>query len=348
MPTPRPDSAPVTGAADDQTVRLGAGPEDADGTVRLTSAPGGAEETVRLGSAPKGAEETVLLASAPEGPEDAAQTVRLGSAPAADERTVKLDGGAGVPAGGGPDSEATARLDGDDAASATFLDPRVWGDAPEAGETTTRVQTPAYGSTVPVPPLTRTTEATGPAGSGTTSSPRPTPADGSPDERPLAPGELRRFGPGVPPQAAAVWHGAAGPEPQKPRRPRRVWRWLVPAAVLLAVLAFLFWRLTMPALAVTGVGVTTDSAGPGCGGTAVITAGVETNGGAGTLRYRWLRSDGTTSGELSQDVRVGAHRTDLVLRWSFEGQGSLQATATLEILSPDTRTAAASFAYRCP
>jgi hypothetical protein len=164
------------------------------------------------------------------------------------------------------------------------------------------------------------------------------------DERPFATGELRRFGPGVPPQAAAVWHGeAAATRP----RPRRIRRWLVPVAVLLAVLAFLFWRFHTPALAVTAVGVTTDPAGPGCGGTAVVTAALETNGGSGSIRYRWLRSDGTTSDEIVQDVRSGTHHTDLVLRWTFDGHGSLQATATLEILSPAPRTAAASFPYHC-
>ncbi|WP_406208839.1 hypothetical protein OH807_37615 [Kitasatospora sp. NBC_01560] len=279
--------------------------------------------------------------------DEAARTVRLGAEPAgAAEGTVRLGAG---PVAASPDTEATVRLDSAEAASATFLDPRVWGAA-EAGETTTRVQTPAHGSTVPAlltstvpaPPLTSTVEASTPAEpSGPTATVAPQ------GERSFAPGELRRFGPGVPPQAAAVWHGAPAADAPQPARPRRVRRWLVPVAVLLAVLAFLFWRFTMPALAVTGVGVTTDPAGPGCGGTAVITAAVETNGGAGTVRYRWQRSDGTTSGEIAQDVRSGAHHTDLVLRWSFEGQGSFQATATLEILSPAPRTAATSFTYHC-
>ncbi|MGV9264748.1 hypothetical protein ACWDRR_08820 [Kitasatospora sp. NPDC003701] len=281
MSTPRPDSAPAPGAAADPTVRLAAGPEGADRTLRLGP---DAEATVRLDDT----EATARL-----GP-DTVATARLGPDTVA---TARLD--------------ETVRLDRTEAASATFLDPEVWGGAPEPAETTT-------------------------------------PVDPTPREQPLAPGELRRFGPGVPPQAAAVWHGTAVPQPQEAPRRRRVWRWLVPVAVLLAVLAFLFWRFTTPALAVTGIGVTTDPAGPGCGGTAVITAAVGTNGGAGTIRYRWLRSDGTTSGEITQEVGSGAHRTDLVLRWSFEGQGSLQATATLEILSPAPRTATASFPYHCP
>ncbi|MFB7619629.1 hypothetical protein [Kitasatospora sp. NPDC056181] len=316
------------------------------------------EETVRLGAAPGVVEETVRL-------------VPARPAAVAEERTVKPAPDTATPAPGGPDAAATVRLDRGEAVSATFLDPRAWGGAAPAsgetathidttpvGETVTRVDTPAQGSAAmpaPVDPGATTPlghSSAGQSSPGQSSSGAPSPGASSPGasqtEQPLAPGELRRFGPGVPPQAAAVWHGAAVPDAQQPRRPRRVGRWLVPVAVLLAVLAFLYWRFATPALAVTGVGVTTDPAGPACGGTAVIKAAVETNGGTGTIRYRWLRSDGTTSGEIAQDVRSGAHRTDLVLRWSFEGHGDLQATATLEILSPDTRTAAASFPYHCP
>ncbi|WP_406115231.1 hypothetical protein [Kitasatospora purpeofusca] len=321
MPTPRPDSdpAPAPVAAEDG---------DAGRTVRLDPAGEGGTETVRLGAGP-----------AAEGP-----------------------------AAEGPEAEATVRIDPDEATSATFLDPGVWGGAGETVEGLTLLDTPAHGTTAPAeadPTLTVTapasTSVATPVPTGATPPPGPPPAPGassvsavsaaspatdSEDEQPLAPGELRRFGPGVPPLAAAVWHGAAVPGAEPPRR-RRAWRWLLPLVLLPAVLALLFWRFATPALAVTGVGVTTDPAGPGCDSVAVIKAEVETNGGAGTLRYRWLRSDGTTSGEIGQDIGSGAHRTELVLRWSFEGRGSLAATATLEILAPGSRTAAVSFPYHC-
>ncbi|MFD9597443.1 hypothetical protein ACFWA9_32475 [Kitasatospora sp. NPDC059973] len=321
MSTPRPDStpdsAPAPGAAADRTVPLAAGARSADRTVRLGPDP---EATVRLDE--PGADRTVAAGPDPEA------TVRLDETGA--DRTVAA----------GPDPEATVRLDETGAASATFLDPRVWGGAPAPGETATLVGASTPGETVTL------VGAPEPGETGTPS--HGVPASGEPAEQPLAPGELRRFGPGVPPQAAAVWHGAALPEAERPPRRRGVWRVLLPVVLLLALLAFLFWRFTMPALAVTGVGASTDPAGPGCGGTAVITAAVETNGGAGTLRYRWLRSDGTTSGELAQEVGSGTHRTELVLRWSFEGQGSLPSTATLELLSPGPRSVSVSFPYRCP
>ncbi|GAA0664915.1 hypothetical protein GCM10010193_15400 [Kitasatospora atroaurantiaca] len=160
--------------------------------------------------------------------------------------------------------------------------------------------------------------------------------------------ELRRFGPGVPPQAAAVWHGTAQqptPEPEPRRRRKR--GWLVPLLVLLAVLAYFAWQRYSPATTVTAVSVTADPAGPSCDGTAVVTGSLETDGGAGTVQYHWKRSDGTDSGLLSQPVPRGHHRTDVVLRWTFQGHGSMQATATLEVVSPTARTAAATFTYTC-
>ena len=45
-----------------------------------------------------------------------------------------------------------------------------------------------------------------------------------------------------------------------------------------------------------------------------------------------------------------AHATGLNFansRWTFDGKGTMPATATLEILSPTPRTASASFTYSC-
>ena len=214
------------------------------------------------------------------------------------------------------DADRTVRLGPpDEADDATFLDPTAWG----------------------TPGATQQLSATQPVSAG--QSPPGLPED----ERPLADGEFRRFGPGVPPAAAAVWHGSA--EPERPRRGRRR---LLLVALLLALLGLFAWRWYTPALAVSAVTATTDPAGPSCGGAAVITATATTNGRAGTIRYRWLRSDGTSSGELTQSVPDGARQADLVLRWTFDGHGTLAATATVEILAPGERSAAAAFTYSCP
>ncbi|MFD8754606.1 hypothetical protein ACFV0O_27010 [Kitasatospora sp. NPDC059577] len=178
-----------------------------------------------------------------------------------------------------------------------------------------------------------------------------TPAPTSPTPAPPAPApELRRFGPGVPPQAAAVWRGEApAGDPVPPARRRRAFGWLVWAAVLLVLLAVLLTRCRAdPPLGLTGVSVTAaPAAGPTCGGTAVLTATVTTNGNPGTIHYRWLRSDGTSSGELVQPVQSGERRVDLVLRWTFDGPGTLRATATVEILTPQQLSGSATFDYAC-
>jgi hypothetical protein len=171
--------------------------------------------------------------------------------------------------------------------------------------------------------------------------------------QPLGPGEVLRFGPGVPVPAAsgpdhvaAVWHGVARPaEPD--RRPHRLRRWILPFLVLVAVLALLAWfRLGKP-LAVTGATVHTSAVPVSCSGTATVTGTLQTNGAAGTVTYRWKRSDGTVSNDLQQQVAKGTNTVDVVLLWSFNGPGTVQATATLDVLSPSPVTAATTFSYVC-
>lgn len=175
---------------------------------------------------------------------------------------------------------------------------------------------------------------------------------------PAPPPAEHHFGPGIPAtvdtgadQAVRVWHGTERPDQRPPgsraRRRRRLGGWLLPAIVLIGVLAYLGWQRYAPALAVTGVSVRTDPAGPGCDGTAIVTGTVSTNGQAGTVEYRWRRSDGTVSGPLRQAVARGARDTDVVLRWTFDGRGALRATATLEVLAPDPTSASDTFRYRC-
>ncbi|WP_328958649.1 hypothetical protein [Kitasatospora purpeofusca] len=209
-----------------------------------------------------------------------------------------------------PDPDRTTPLVDDEPGCATVLDPTAWG---------TPVADPGP---PPVPPPTPP--------------PPPTPQ----------PYEVRRFGPGVPPAVAAAWHGTPPPPPLR----RRTLPWLVPAAVVVALLAVLPTRCRAePPLTPTGLTVTaTPVDGPPCDGTAVFTATVTTDGHPGTVHYRWQRDDGTVSGELLQPVRSGEYRTDLVLSWSFVGHGALHATATVEILSPRSLSATASFDYTCP
>jgi hypothetical protein len=171
-----------------------------------------------------------------------------------------------------------------------------------------------------------------------------------------------RFGPGVPmprtpapDRATALWRGEVGAadtveDPALTWR-RRTQRWLLPLTVLILVIAvliyFLWARSSAGSLTVNGASVQVAAPSLGCGGTERLTAAIETNGGSGTIAYRWLRSDGTSSDQLSQQVTNGERQVTVELDWSFDGHGATNATATISILSPQAEKAAASFTYRC-
>ncbi|SCF91145.1 MULTISPECIES: hypothetical protein [unclassified Streptomyces] len=176
-------------------------------------------------------------------------------------------------------------------------------------------------------------------------------------------GQVLRFGPGVTAAvrnrhhentttAAALWHGTLpgqppGPEPAPEHRSGGPRRYALAAAVLLAVLVFLAWQRYGPALAVQDVTVRTALRGPGCDGTSDIVGVVRTNGRPGTITYRWLRSDGTSSDLLREKVTRGQKTARLHLLWTFRGRGEYRATAELRITSPSRHTAVTRFVYRC-
>lgn len=170
------------------------------------------------------------------------------------------------------------------------------------------------------------------------------------------------FGPGVPmpavaapDRATALWRGELRPSPAPEdtnlARRRRTQRWILPLTVLIlviAVLIYYFWgRGPSTELAVTGVTVQPSTTAVSCGGTERLTAEVTTNGGSGSIEYQWLRSDGTVSDKLTQSVAQGTRHVSIVLEWSFEGYGSMDATATFSVQSPGTQRAETSFTYRC-
>ena len=143
-----------------------------------------------------------------------------------------------------------------------------------------------------------------------------------------------RFGPGVPAprppspdRATALWRREVSPTPlvEDPvlARRRRTQRWILPLTVLIlviAVLIYAFWGRTTspPRLDVNGVTAQISAPVLDCGGTERVTAIINTNGGAGTVEYRWVRSDGTTSGQLSQPVASGDRHVSVVLDWNLD------------------------------
>ncbi|MGI5380852.1 hypothetical protein ACQEV2_43320 [Streptomyces sp. CA-251387] len=236
-----------------------------------------------------------------------------------------------------PHDLAPSALSHDTATRATFLDSEVW-------------HTPLSTSEVP-PPHPTVDDKNHSAGSHL--------ATALDRGRPGA-GEAYRFGPGVPrvsasipDHAAAIWRGATHPckqprlEASGRRRRRQLSGWLLPPLILLAALALLAWQRHGGPIAVTAVNVHTSPRDPACDSTATITGTLQTNGKPGTVTYRWKRSDGTISRTLQQRVAPNARQTNVVLRWTFNGHGTLQATATLEVLSPDPQAASTTFTYTC-
>ncbi|MFZ3468565.1 hypothetical protein ACODT3_34355 [Streptomyces sp. 4.24] len=158
-------------------------------------------------------------------------------------------------------------------------------------------------------------------------------------------GSVLRFGPGV--TAALPLPFPVAPPPRPPRRRGEWRRYTLAAVILLAVLVYLGWQRYGPALEVRDVAVTTGPEGPGCDATADVVAVVRTNGRPGVITYRWLRSDGTRSEQLTERVPSGRHEARLHLLWTFQGAGTYPAKAELQLVSPDRRTASAEFIYRC-
>ncbi len=292
-------------------------------------------------------------------------TVRLdGPSPPDADATFRLDGPAA------PDPDATVQMDGmddtdgvnsmtaDESTQATALDPDSWSTS-SAGFASTPSATP---SATPSSPSTPPPASSGAFPSGPPSaSPTSLSKDPEPAADPHTPG-LRRFGPGVPvdpnasggtPHTAAVWHGTVPPGepvpvPDGPRRRGRALRgWLLPVLVLLAVLAYLGWERLPTPVKIEGVSVRNGTEVQGCHSTAKVIGTVRTSGGPGSLHYRWRRSDGTVSDELTQRVTKGHHSTDVVLLWTFDGPGSYTAIATLDVLGAQPRSSSVTFLYRC-
>ncbi|MFI2433532.1 hypothetical protein [Streptomyces sp. NPDC018693] len=159
-----------------------------------------------------------------------------------------------------------------------------------------------------------------------------------------------RFGPGVTAALAdrvPVARVAAPPSPA--RSLGRLRRHALPVLVLIAAVLFVLWRQqTAAPLSVREVTVTVVPETVGCDSNAEVVAVVGTNGRGGTLAYRWVRNDGTSSAVLHTAVDEGQRSAQLRLLWSFEGEGRYAAVAELRMLSPSHATADVRFTYDCP
>lgn len=162
-------------------------------------------------------------------------------------------------------------------------------------------------------------------------------------------GTVLRFGPGV---TAALSHRSGTPlsaaVPTPTRHPRGgLRRHALPALVLLMVIAFFAWQRSGTGFATDRVAVTTRNTTVECDSTADIVGVITTNGRPGTLSYRWVRSDGTTSAVLSEVMPGGQKKARVHLLWTFRGEGHYRAQAELHVLSPSRHTATIRFVYDC-
>jgi hypothetical protein len=151
---------------------------------------------------------------------------------------------------------------------------------------------------------------------------------------------VHRFGPGL--TGAPKW---SGPAPRRRRSPKG--GVLFGGLALAAVLAFfLLWRPDPVVL--TGAEVAPAApVGQACDVTVDVVGTIRTNGRAGTIGYRWLRSDGESSEPLTQTVEAGQTSAQVHLFWTLSGKGRYPATATLEITQPQPLTATGGFTYSC-
>jgi hypothetical protein len=158
-----------------------------------------------------------------------------------------------------------------------------------------------------------------------------------------------RFGPGVPPGVAEVWHGT----PAKPRNQlaRRIGSAVATLAIALTSGAVVWYLLHSggPQVRVTSVTVTAPAKRLACDSTARVVGVIRTNGGKGSISYRWRRSDGQISPVFTDRTGKGQHSIRVPLRWTVKGPGNLHAVATLEITRPTggASTASAAFEYSC-
>jgi hypothetical protein len=120
------------------------------------------------------------------------------------------------------------------------------------------------------------------------------------------------------------------------------------AAAVAAGAGVTYYIVTRPpgSLAVNSVEVR-PPATAGCNSTVDVVGVINTNGGSGDVRYRWLRSDGQSSKALVVKIPERRKRTEVTLRWTFEGRGTLDAEATLEVLEPVAKSAKGGFTYEC-
>jgi hypothetical protein len=119
--------------------------------------------------------------------------------------------------------------------------------------------------------------------------------------------------------------------------------------VIVAGAAVYLWERTHQSLKVVNVSVSAPQVPAGCNVTVTLTATIVTNGKGGTITYKWIRTPGGTQPSPSTITVAGGEDTVQVsLDWRFTGKGTTQASAELEVLSPNSAVSSVSgLTYSC-
>lgn len=169
--------------------------------------------------------------------------------------------------------------------------------------------------------------------------------------------EVLRFGRGVAPlpdvrvQTAPMWTGAAPyGRPKPPSRWRARLIAILTTLTTLVLLAVVAWWIIqrMAPLKVGEVTIALETPIENtCDVEARILGTIKTNGATGTITYRWLTSDGKTTPILTEYVNLGEEQVVVPLEWEFGGRGTIDAKATLEIITPEPIQTSTEFTYSC-
>jgi hypothetical protein len=154
----------------------------------------------------------------------------------------------------------------------------------------------------------------------------------------------------VRPTAVGPGYGQRRRASEAPRRKRHIPRVALVLGVLALLLAgagIVYWIFRPPGELVLSDVEVQPPVKPACNSTVDVIGVISTNGGAGTVRYRWVRNDGHASNVLAVKIPARQERTEVTLRWTFEGKGTFDAEATLEVLEPTAKSDKGSFTYAC-
>jgi hypothetical protein len=165
--------------------------------------------------------------------------------------------------------------------------------------------------------------------------------------------DVLRFGRGVaslppPRKADASWEAPPRPRRPKPWRARIIG--ILSTLLTLALVAYVGYQIIQRLIPLRVGGATVALAEPlddKCDVQARVVGTIHTNGAAGTITYRWRTSDGKTTGVLAEQVNLGTDQVHVPLLWTFSGKSTIQAKATLHILTPSELEASTEFTYSC-